>query len=63
MERKLTYEVFNLDSQLSHGHYATIQEAYGCVDFDRIANYEIWKGDVMVRVRDLRDVIDELEAS
>ena len=43
------YEVFNLDTDESHGIYDTLDEARGCVLFDKLTRYSIWK-DESVRV-------------
>jgi hypothetical protein len=42
------YEVIDLTelvaSERSHGTYATLEEACGCVEFDRLEFWQIWYG-------------------
>lgn len=38
-----TYEVMNLKNKKSHGVYDTLDEARGCVAFDRLTEWEIWE--------------------
>lgn len=40
----MPYEVINLDTDESHGVYDTLEEARGCVAFDRLRAYSIWRG-------------------
>lgn len=42
----MAYEVINLDTDETHGVYPTIEEARGCVRFDRLRAYQIWRGEV-----------------
>ncbi len=48
------FEVFDLgpDTMPSHGTYATLEEARGCVAFDGLRNYSIWHGDARVEICD-----------
>lgn len=39
----MTYEVFNLETDESHGTYETLSEARGCVQFDGLKFYSIWR--------------------
>lgn len=48
----MAYEVFNLETDESHGTYDTLSEARGCVRFDRLETYSIWRGDVRVECCD-----------
>lgn len=47
-----TFEVFDRNEipnqTVSHGVFDTLDEARGCVEFDRLCNYEIWQGDHIV---------------
>jgi hypothetical protein len=38
------YEVINLTTDESHGVYKSLDEARGCVRFDRLGAYSIWRG-------------------
>jgi hypothetical protein len=40
----MPYEVINLDTEESHGVYETLEEARGCVQFDKLHAYSIWRG-------------------
>jgi hypothetical protein len=40
----MPYEVIDLDTEESHGIYDTLSEARGCVQFDRLRAYAIWRG-------------------
>ena len=42
------YEVFNLLTNKSHGTFDTLEQANGCVSFDRLTHYSIWNGSVKV---------------
>lgn len=48
MARTLEYEVFNLDTDESHGAFGTLSEARGCVAFDKLRAYSIWRNDVRI---------------
>lgn len=39
------FEVFNLDTDESHGCYPTLEQARGCVLFDKLRAYSIWRDD------------------
>lgn len=41
-------EVTGVESDISHGVYDTIDEARGCVEYDGLTRYEIWRGDTIV---------------
>lgn len=41
----MPYEVINLDTDESHGVYETLEEARGCVAFDKLRAYSIWRGE------------------
>jgi len=41
------YEVINLMTDESHGTYATLDEARGCVAYDRLRAYSIWCRDTI----------------
>ena len=53
-------EILNEDvgAVRSHGVFATLDEARGCVEYNKIGEYEIWQGDHIVeeRTRDWRNV-------
>lgn len=42
------FDVVNTATDKSHGIYDTLDEARGCVAFDRLARWEIWQGDHIV---------------
>ena len=46
MEHK--YEVINLETDESHGDFDTLEEARGCVAFDGLNAYQIWRGHIRV---------------
>lgn len=61
-----TYEVINLNidpstpwshelGSISHGTFDTIEEARGCVSFDKLTYWEIWRGDTIVERNDGED--------
>lgn len=53
----MTYEVINLRTRKSHGKFETLDEARGCVAYDQLTAWEIWKLDmVVVAYRDPGDV-------
>lgn len=37
------YEVFDLNADESHGEFETLEQARGCVKFDRLTAWAIWK--------------------
>lgn len=39
----MKYEVINLKTKKSHGIFDTLDEARGCVAFDRLTDWEIWE--------------------
>jgi hypothetical protein len=53
------YEVINLETLESHGEYRSLDEARGCVEFDRLVAYAIWHGDERVECFEL--AYDEAE--
>lgn len=59
MAKKQTYEVINLETDESHGTYPTLEQARGCVRFDGIRSYSIWRGDVRVECCDVYDGDDD----
>jgi hypothetical protein len=40
------FEVTNTDTGESHGTYPTLEQARGCVRFDKLRVYSIWQGHV-----------------
>lgn len=42
MENTLQYEVIDLDQDESHGVFETLEEARGCVRYDRLRAYSVW---------------------
>lgn len=40
----MTYQVWNTETETSHGVYRTLDEARGCVAFDRLQSWIIWGG-------------------
>lgn len=40
----MAYEVINLETEESHGIYDSLDEARGCVQFDGLQSYQIWRG-------------------
>lgn len=48
------FEVMNLKTHRSHGVFDTKDEALGCVAYDRLISWQIWRnGSVLVAERDL----------
>ena len=55
----MIYEVINLDTEESHGQYETLNEARGCVRYDRLRAYQIdAKGDDFCRTVEKCDPYD-----
>lgn len=46
------YEVFDLNTDESHGSYRTLDEARGAVRYDRLKAYDIWRNNVRVECCD-----------
>lgn len=42
------YRVVNLDTDESHGTYNTLAQARGCVRYDKLTAYAIWRGDIRI---------------
>jgi hypothetical protein len=42
------YTVTDLDTDELHGEFDTLAEARGCVRYDKLAAYSIWRGGVRV---------------
>lgn len=40
----MPYQVIDLDTDEDRGVYETLDEARGCVRFDRLRAYQIWQG-------------------
>ena len=38
----MTYQVIDVTTGNSHGHYDTIGRAYGCIEFNLLHDWEIW---------------------
>ena len=53
------YEVFDLATDESHGTFETLERARGCVRFDKLRTYSIWKGNVRVECCDPYDGDDD----
>lgn len=53
------YTVINLDTDSCHGDYPTLEQARGCVRFDRLRAYAIWHGNVRVECCDPYDGEDD----
>lgn len=41
----MSYEVFDLSTDESHGEYPTLEQARGAVAYDRLKRYSIWRDD------------------
>jgi hypothetical protein len=39
------FDVMDRLTDTSHGIYDTLEEARGCVEYDRLLDWEIWQGD------------------
>jgi len=52
------FEVIDRTNGTSHGNYETLEEARGCVAFDKLTNYEIWQGDHIVAEAEELEPID-----
>jgi hypothetical protein len=44
VDASAAYRVVDLATGKSHGAYETLDQARGCVEFDRLAAYQIWRG-------------------
>jgi len=44
----MTYQVMNLDTDESRGSFETLADARGCVFFNRLRRYQIWRETVLV---------------
>lgn len=55
---KIGYEVINLETDTSHGIYDSLELARGCVEFDRLSTYSIWRGPIVDGELDRRDLIE-----
>lgn len=42
------YEVFDMNTDESQGEFATLDEARGCVRYNHLKAYSIWRGNVRV---------------
>ncbi len=38
----MTYRVIDVETGENHGDFNTLDEAKGCVEFDRLTDWEIW---------------------
>jgi hypothetical protein len=47
--RRTSFEVINLKDGESHGLYPTMGEAIGCVEFDGLTEFQVWRGDALLR--------------
>jgi hypothetical protein len=47
-EAHMAYEVINLDTDESHGEFPSLEQARGCVKFDKLRAYAIWNNNVRV---------------
>ncbi len=41
-ESDMTYRVIDVETGETHGDFDTLDEAKGCVEFDRLTDWEIW---------------------
>lgn len=55
----MSYEVINLDTDESRGEFDTLDEARGCVRYDRLRAYAIWHDNVRVECCDPYDGDDD----
>jgi hypothetical protein len=53
LEKHAPFEVIDLEAGESHGHFATLDEARGCVAFDKLVAWEILRHGVQVEATDL----------
>ena len=54
------FEVFEATAGESHGIFDTLEEARGCVEFDKIVSWTIWQGDTIVQEGGLEDGTEEV---
>lgn len=53
------FEVINLSTDESHGEYETLEQARGCVRFDRLRAYSIWSNNIRVECCEPYDGSDD----
>lgn len=58
-EHENQYEVINLDTNETQGHFETLEEARGCVRYNRLRAYSIWHNNVRVECCDPYDGDDD----
>lgn len=56
----MKYEVINLETELSHGEYETLDEARGAILYDKLKTWQIWFDghELIERCSPLHDEID-----
>ncbi len=42
------YRVIDVETGVDHGSYETLEDAYGCILFDYLVDWEIWKDDFCI---------------
>jgi len=58
-EHRGEYEVISLDTNESQGSFETLTEARGCVRYNRLRSYSIWRNDIRVESCDPYDGDDD----
>jgi hypothetical protein len=48
LAQRTMFDVINLDTDKSHGLYDSLERARGCVEFDGLTAYQIWRGDNLI---------------
>jgi hypothetical protein len=43
------YRVIDLSTGESHGDFESIEEAMGCVAYDRLTRFQVWNGDILLK--------------
>lgn len=55
------YQVINVETGESHGFFETVERARGCIEFDKISDWEIWADNGVCLHSTLDDRIAEAE--
>jgi hypothetical protein len=45
------FDVIDLNTERSHGTYDSLEEALGCIAYDHLRYWEIWRGNTLVAYR------------
>lgn len=48
LAQRTMFDVIDLSTDESHGLFETLERARGCVEFDGLTAYQIWRGDNLI---------------